>query len=120
MIIQIPLGGQIRRIKWDGAQFAPLPVTGDAALAYCTVFGNAVAHLVKDVARVDSIQDGETKHEVLTLQQFVERFERILGDIKNLKPEDFNIEIPAELPKKVTKRAPTYPTVPVDDDIDDL
>lgn len=94
MIINIPLGGQIRRIKWDGLNFRALPLTGDNALGYYTRFGNALAKLVKDVANTDEYvktPEGEKQfnEEVLTMQQFVRRFELILDDIKSITPDHF-------------------------------
>lgn len=94
MTIEIPLGGQIRRIKWDGLNFKPLPLKGEAALGYYTKFGNAVAKLVKEVANTDEIirnpdKTRTLKEETLSIKQFVNRFEAILQDINNIQPEHF-------------------------------
>lgn len=84
----------MRKIIWDGLQFKPFPLAGHNPLGYYKDFGNALIKLVKDVANTDEYvktpEGGKQfNEEVLTMQQFVRRFELILDEIRSITPDHF-------------------------------
>jgi len=82
MNITFQLGGQERKIRWDGVQYTAY-APNDALLGHYTVFGNAVLAHVKEVARVDG--DLGVNQELLTIKEYVKRFERLVNDLRSIE-----------------------------------
>jgi hypothetical protein len=111
MIIEFELQGKKRVIKYDGHCYQALKPDSRQILGYYSILGNAILSHIRDCSIIDS----STQEEVISLKEYVARFEKLLKEIRGLSKEDifevsvFESDKKTSFPKSIKEEKPDVP-----------